>query len=84
MDLVYHWLQSNSGLATAISWLIGVPSIIAIVHKYSPIIRKYTKVTAKVLEFIDETLDALQDDKVTPEEIAKLVETGQELKEALK
>lgn len=83
MDIILHWVQSNQGLAWVGSWILGITAVGALIHKYSPIVRKYLKVIAKLLEFIDKLLDALQDDKITDEEISDLTKEAQELKDAI-
>ena len=79
-----HWIQSNSGLAWIGSLVLGISAVGAAIHKWSPVVRRYIKISREGLDLIDTLLDAVQDDKITPEEIQAIVTEVQHFKNSLK
>ena len=84
MNIIVHWLQSNQGLAWLGSLFLGIAAVGAALHKYSPIMRKYVKITREGMDLIDTLLDAVQDDKITEDEIKAIAKEVQDFKEAIR
>ena len=84
IELLMHWLQTNSGIAYVGSWILGLSAVGVFIHKYSPVVRKYIHLTREGLDVIDALLDAIQYDKITQQEIENLIKLVNEFKADLK
>lgn len=74
----------NIILAWGGSLVLGVTTAGVFIHKYSPVIRKYLKITKEGVCLLDELLDAVQDDKITTDEIELLAKRVNSFKDSLK
>lgn len=83
-DLVMGWLQQHQNIAWTASLIISSGAVWGFMTKYSPKIRKASKVAAKTLELINDVLDASDDKVVTKEEVEKILAHVSELREVLK
>ena len=81
-QIILHWLSTN--IATVATWIVGIGAVGVVIKKYGPIARKWVKIIREGMDMVDTLLDALQDDKITDDEIAKVVAEAQAFKDALK
>ena len=81
-QMILSWLSNN--IATVATWIVGLGAVSVAIKKYGPKIRKFIKIGSEALDVVDILLDALTDDKVTDEEIKKILEEVNQFKEAVK
>jgi hypothetical protein len=81
MDIILTWLQNH--IPFVATWVIGLPVVVVAIKKYLPMVRKYLKVSREVLDLLDTCADALQDDKITDDEIKAILKEIEDLKAAL-
>ena len=81
-QMILGWISSH--IAMVATWIIGIGAVGIAIKKYGPVIRKYIKITREGLDLIDTLLDAVQDDKITDEEIKAIVKEVNDFKNALK
>jgi hypothetical protein len=79
---ILGWIQAH--LPFVLTWVIGLPAVLGAWHKYSPIIRKYLKISRELLDLLDTVADALQDDKITDDEVKAILKEIEDFKNALK
>jgi len=67
-------------MAWIASFILGTATVWRLVEKYSPKIRRSIKITGEILELINNVLDALDDKKITKQELQKIANDLEELK----
>ena len=75
--------MQNNILAWISSLLLGIGVVWHFIDKYKAKVRKAVKVAHESLEMIDDILDAIEDHKITTEEIEKIAKDAEKLKAAL-
>lgn len=81
-EMILSWLSSHIPMVA--TWIISLGAISIAIKKYGPKIRKFISVGRHGLDVIDSLMDALTDDKITDEEIAKLLAEVQAFKDSIK
>ena len=81
-DILSRWIASH--LPMVMTWIVGVGAVGLAIKKYGPKIRRFVKIGNEALDIIDTLLDALQDEKVTDEEIKTIIKEVNDFKEATK
>lgn len=84
MDALVSWIQSNQVVAWIGSLVIAIPAVWKLIEKFSPKIRRALKISKEVMDLLNELLDALEDHKITKEEIESIMAEVAELQAALK
>ena len=80
-NIALQWLVTHIPMVA--TWVIGIGAISIGIKKYGPKVRKFIKVGSEGLDLIDELLNAVQDDKITDEEIKTIVKEVNEFKASL-
>ena len=80
-QMILSWLSPH--VATVATWVISLGAVSVAIKKYGPKIRKFVKIGREGLDLIDTLLDAIQDDKITDEEIAQIVKEVNDFKASL-
>lgn len=81
-QILIHWLQNH--IPFVATWVIGLPAVVLLIKKYGPVIRRWVKIIREGMDMIDTLLDALQDNKITDDEVKAIVAEVQAFKEACK
>ena len=84
MDWIVNWIGSNQIVAWVSSLILSMSAVGILINKYGPKIRKASKVAEKALSIVNSLLDAVEDRKVTKEEVEALLLEVTELQEILK
>lgn len=81
-QIILQWLVTHIPMVA--TWIISIGAVSLAIKKYGPKIRKFVNVGRHGLDMIDTLLDAVQDDKITDEEIKKIVDEVNAFKESLR
>jgi hypothetical protein len=81
-QFILTWIQSH--IATLATLIVGLPAVGILIKKYGPKIRRFVKIGRGAMDIVDTLLDALQDDKITDDEVAKIIAEVNAFKEDLK
>ncbi len=81
-DILSNWIATH--LPMVATWIIGIGAVSIAIKKYGPKVRRFVKIGRESMDMIDTMLDALQDDKVTDDEIRAIIKEVNEFKEATK
>jgi len=83
-DIVIGWFQNTGNMAWLASILLTGSLVAQFFSKYSPKIRKVSRIVAHVLDLIEGILAAADDKQITKEEIELVLSMVKNLQEELK
>jgi hypothetical protein len=81
-QMLIVWLQTH--IATVATWIVSIGAVGIAIKKYGPKIRRFVKIGRESMDIIDTLLDALQDDKITDDEIKNIIEEVNHFKDVIK
>ena len=84
LEVILGWIGQNQTIAWVSSLILSMSAVGVVINKYGPKIRKASKVAEKALSIVNSLLDAVEDKKVTKEEVEALLLEVTELQEILK
>jgi hypothetical protein len=84
LELIMGWIVQNQTIDWVSSLILSMGVVGAFLSKYSPKIRKASKIAAKTLDVINSILDATDDKVITKLEVEAILAQVEKLQEVLK